>query len=165
MSAMLIDIPADAIVLSAANVRTDGDTDLAGLTASLTYGYAQRPCLTPIGDGHYTVLTGERRVRAALAAGWTTIPALVEDAPDPIATHTRRLLENLHRRDLSPLDEARALKLGWLCANALAIDQADAAQTALHTALNPAAALTAIQTLLDGTAWSAHARSSPRKPT
>ncbi len=43
MAARLMDVPASAIRLAPANPRTDGETDLDGLAASLAHGLAQRP--------------------------------------------------------------------------------------------------------------------------
>jgi hypothetical protein len=71
-----------------------------------------------LGDGKYSVLAGERRIRAAHLAGWKTIECVVRPRSDPLQAHTLRLVENLHRRDLHPLDEAAALKIAWLAANA-----------------------------------------------
>ena len=48
MTARLLDVPASAIRLTLANLRTDGEDDLDGLAASLTHGLAQRPTLIEI---------------------------------------------------------------------------------------------------------------------
>lgn len=153
--ARLAEVPLAAIRLAHTNPRSNGDADLGGLIASLAHGVAQPPALIEVAPGAYEVLTGERRVRAALAAGWPAIQALVEPPLSPIAAHTRRLVENLHRADLTPLDEARALKLGWLCANAEALGLAEGAHAALVRAPGVAAALDALAELLGVAGWSA----------
>lgn len=153
--ARLAEVPLEAIRLAPANPRSNGEAGLDGLTASLAHGVAQPPVLIEVAPGVYEVLTGERRVRAALAAGWPAIQALVEPPLSPIAAHTRRLVENLHRADLTPLDEARALKLGWLCANAEALGLAEQAHAALAGAPGVGAALDALAELLGMAGWSA----------
>ncbi len=154
MTTRLLDAPAAAIRLTPANPRTDGETDLAGLVASLAHGLAQRPTLVEVEPGVFEVLTGERRVRAGLALGWTAIPAVVEQPLDGLAAHSRRVSENLHRKDLGPLDEARALKLDWLNANVLALDLAGEAAAALAQAGSVRAGLAAVAAVLEAAEWS-----------
>jgi hypothetical protein len=153
-AARLLDVPAAAIRLTPANPRTDGAEDLDGLVASLSLGLAQRPTLIEVEPGVFEVLTGERRVRAGLVAGWTAIPAVVEDVLDPLTAHTRRVSENLHRKDLNPLDEARALKLDWLNANVLALGLAGEAGAALSQAGSVRAGLAAVAAVLEAAQWS-----------
>jgi ParB family chromosome partitioning protein len=59
------------------------------------------------GEGTYELIMGERRTRAAREAGLESIPAVVRDTADE---HLLRdaLLENLHRSELNPLEEASA---------------------------------------------------------
>ena len=54
---------------------------------------------------HYQLVAGERRWRAARAAGLTEIPALIEQLDDETALEIG-IIENLQREDLSPLEEA-----------------------------------------------------------
>jgi ParB family chromosome partitioning protein len=58
-------------------------------------------------DAPFELIMGERRLRAATAAGLTTIPAIVRDTSDANMLRDA-LLENLHRADLNPLEEASA---------------------------------------------------------
>jgi ParB-like chromosome segregation protein Spo0J len=119
-------VDVERIVLTPANPRTDGATDLDGLTASI--GHEQEPYLTTppsitlIDGGRYAVLVGERRVRSVRARGWRQLACQVYTAVDAIAAHELRIRENLHRRELHPLDEAIAFKLGWLNGNAVLMD-------------------------------------------
>jgi len=53
----------------------------------------------------YELVAGERRLRAATALGWKTIPALVREYDDR-TTLTLALVENLQRADLNPIEEA-----------------------------------------------------------
>ncbi|RSL29066.1 ParB/RepB/Spo0J family partition protein [Salibacterium salarium] len=55
----------------------------------------------------YEIVVGERRFRAAKAAGWTTVPAVVKDLSDEKLMEVA-LIENLQRENLNPLEEAKA---------------------------------------------------------
>lgn len=59
------------------------------------------------GGAHYQIVMGERRWRAAQAAGQTTIPAIVRETNDDNLLRDA-LLENIHRVQLNPLEEAAA---------------------------------------------------------
>lgn len=81
---------------------------LAGLAASIqTLGVLQPVLVRPVGDDQFELIAGERRWRAARRAGLQLIPALVQVAND-ISTLEQALVENLHREDLSGLEEAAA---------------------------------------------------------
>lgn len=58
----------------------------------------------PKGQG-FELIAGERRLRAAVALGWTEIPAVVKDTTDQEIL-TLALVENLQRSDLNPVEEA-----------------------------------------------------------
>jgi ParB family chromosome partitioning protein len=60
-------------------------------------------------DGRYEIIAGERRFRAAALAGLTDIPAIVRRTSDEDVL-TEALIENLHRADLNPLEEAAAYR-------------------------------------------------------
>ena len=59
--------------------------------------------------GQYEIIAGERRWRAAQAAGMHTVPCLVADMADEQVL-TAALVENIQRRDLNPIEEAQAYK-------------------------------------------------------
>jgi ParB family chromosome partitioning protein len=61
------------------------------------------------GEPHYELIMGERRFRASKAAGLERIPAVVKDTADE-AMLRDALLENIHRANLNPLEEASAYK-------------------------------------------------------
>lgn len=88
------------------------EDDLAELEHSIReFGVLQpivvRP-VTPGEDGtHYELIMGERRWRASQRAGLEAIPAVVKETPDD-AMLRDALLENLHRAQLNPLEEASA---------------------------------------------------------
>ena len=82
---------------------------LEELAASIrVQGVVQPVVLRPLGDG-YELGAGERRWRAAQLAGLGEIPALVRELPDQ-AVAAISLIENIQREDLSPLEEAAALR-------------------------------------------------------
>jgi ParB family chromosome partitioning protein len=81
---------------------------MASLTASIReVGVLQPVLVRAIGDDVYELIAGERRWRAARRAGLPTIPAIVRDAPESHSIE-EALIENLHRTDLNPLEEAGA---------------------------------------------------------
>src|SRR6185437_173137 len=70
------------------------------------FGVLQPVVVRASGAG-YELIMGERRLRAARAAGLTVIPAIVRDTADD-AMLRDALLENIHRAALNPLEEAAA---------------------------------------------------------
>jgi ParB family transcriptional regulator, chromosome partitioning protein len=80
---------------------------LASLAASIKAVGVLQPIIVRRVGGAYELVAGERRWRSARRAGLTTIPAIVRDVDD-LASVEQALVENLHRADLSPLEEAAA---------------------------------------------------------
>ena len=81
---------------------------LVELVASITeVGLLQPIVVRPAVGGGYELIMGERRWRATRQAGLGTIPAIVRDTTDD-ALLRDALLENLHRAQLNPLEEAAA---------------------------------------------------------
>jgi len=70
-------------------------------------GLLQPVVVRPLEDGRFELIMGERRWRATRDAGLDTIPAIVRDTSDD-AMLRDALLENLHRAELNPLEEAAA---------------------------------------------------------
>lgn len=70
------------------------------------FGVLQPIVVRPQGSG-FELVMGERRLRAAIAAGLNTIPAIVRETADE-AMLRDALLENIHRAQLNPLEEAAA---------------------------------------------------------
>ena len=92
----------------------DNDPELLALAQSLGEVKLIQPVsVVPAGDAasdRYLLVCGERRWRAAILAGWTVIPGFVLSMSPDEAT---RLIvdENLQRKDLNPIETARALRL------------------------------------------------------
>ncbi len=80
--------------------------DLSDLKASIEAKGVLEPILVrPREGGRFTIISGERRFRAAMEAGLSDIPCIVLDVSDAEVLEIA-LIENLQRKDLSPLEEA-----------------------------------------------------------
>lgn len=104
-------VPLAAIDGPTANPRTRFDaTALAELAASIQeYGVLQ-PVLLLRRGSRYEILAGERRWRAAHLAGLERIPAVVRDEDDAARVAEIRLIENIQREDLDPIELALAYR-------------------------------------------------------
>jgi len=84
--------------------------DLEELAASVKqHGVIQPIIVDKDSDGNFVIIAGERRSRAAALAGLSEIPALVRNYSDQKKLEVA-LIENLHRSDLNPIEEAMAYK-------------------------------------------------------
>jgi ParB family chromosome partitioning protein len=108
-AAVLADVPVASVSPNPNQPRVHFDEEsLAELTASIAeMGVLQPILIRPLGDDLYELIAGERRWRAAQRAGLTTIPAVVRTTDDATSVE-QALVENLHRQDLTPLEEAAA---------------------------------------------------------
>lgn len=108
-STQMLEIPVGAIEPNPNQPRTHFDEEsLTELAASIRdIGVLQPLLVRPAGDGRYQLIAGERRWRAARRAGVDLVPAVVREVDD-VASAEQALVENLHRADLSPLEEAAA---------------------------------------------------------
>jgi ParB family chromosome partitioning protein len=107
---MLEDVAVTAIEPHPNQPRVHFDEEsLAELAASIRAVGVLQPVLVRPGsdDGRYVLVAGERRWRAARRAGLDTIPAIVRDTDD-VSAIEHALVENLHRQDLTALEEAAA---------------------------------------------------------
>jgi len=83
------------------------EESLVELSASIKAIGVLQPILVRPVDNGYELIAGERRWRAAQRAGLSVIPAVVR-VTDELASVEQALVENLHRQDLTPLEEAAA---------------------------------------------------------
>lgn len=82
--------------------------DLKGLIESIKSKGVLEPLLVkPDGPDSYILIVGERRLEASKAAGLDRVPVVVRDAT-PSEMLEIALIENLHRKDLNPIEEAEA---------------------------------------------------------
>ena len=107
--ARLVQIDPASIVPNPRQPRTHFDADdLAELVHSVKqFGVLQPVVVREKGDGTYELIMGERRTRAARDAGLSEMPAIIRDTADEDLLRDA-LLENLHRSQLNPLEEASA---------------------------------------------------------
>lgn len=91
--------------------RFDDDA-LEELAASIREVGVLQPVVVRAGDtdGTYFLIAGERRLRAARMAGLATIPAVIRETESDERHLTEALIENVQRKDLSPLEEAAAYR-------------------------------------------------------
>ncbi|WP_030483643.1 ParB/RepB/Spo0J family partition protein [Nocardioides aequoreus] len=105
------ELPVTAIVPNPRQPRQVFDEDAMG---ELVHSVREIGLLQPVvvrrtGEASYELVMGERRWRATQAAGHDTIPAIVRDTSDDDLLRDA-LLENLHRAQLNPLEEAAAYR-------------------------------------------------------
>ncbi|PPF79706.1 chromosome partitioning protein ParB [Subtercola sp. Z020] len=119
--AKLASLSPDSIIPNAKQPRTEFDADdLAELVASIREVGVLQPIVvrelpaasgasasSPAGEPQYELVMGERRLRASKELGLSTIPAVIKDTADENMLRDA-LLENLHRSQLNPLEEASA---------------------------------------------------------
>ncbi|MCW2542722.1 MAG: parB-like partition protein [Frankiales bacterium] len=107
--ARFAELPLSWIVPNHAQPRTVFDEEaLKELEHSIReVGLLQPIVVRPLGGDRYELIMGERRWRASQNVGLETIPAIVRETPDTDMLRDA-LLENLHRSQLNPLEEAAA---------------------------------------------------------
>ncbi len=107
--ARFAEIPVGAIVPNPKQPRSVFDEEaLDELKVSIEeVGFLQPIVVRELGPDKYELVMGERRWRAAQAIGRETIPAIIRDTRDD-AMLRDALLENIHRANLNPLEEAAA---------------------------------------------------------
>lgn len=105
-----LEVPIAALTPNPRQPRAHFDEEaLAGLTASIAeLGVLQPILVRPMDDGRYELIAGERRWRAARRAGLPTVPVVLREADSDVELLEQALVENLHRADLNPLEEAAA---------------------------------------------------------
>jgi ParB family chromosome partitioning protein len=103
------EIPINQISPNPKQPRTVFDEDaLNELIASIKlFGILQPPVVRKVGENKYELVMGERRYRAAKAAGLTSIPVIIRQTPDNELLR-EALIENIHRSQLNPLEEGAA---------------------------------------------------------
>jgi ParB family chromosome partitioning protein len=106
-----LEVPVNAIAPNPKQPRTHFDDEaLAGLATSIReVGILQPLVVRRTSDGRYEVIAGERRLRAAKAAGLPVVPVVLRDSGDEELLRDA-LIENIHREDLNPIEQAEAFK-------------------------------------------------------
>ena len=83
--------------------------EIASLAESIKNHQQLQPILVRIVDGRYQLISGERRLRATIHAGLSTIRAEVRKADDRLVAELA-IIENLQRKDLNPIEKALSFK-------------------------------------------------------
>ncbi len=83
------------------------DSSIAELADSIAEHGVIQPIIVRQASGGYELVAGERRLRAAKAAGLEKIPAIVRNSTD-LKSLEIALIENIQRENLNPVDEAYA---------------------------------------------------------
>ena len=106
-----LEVPVNTIAPNPKQPRTHFDDEaLAGLAASIReVGILQPLVVRRTVEGRYELIAGERRLRAARAAGLPMVPVVLRDSGDD-AMLRDALIENIHREDLNPIEQAEAFK-------------------------------------------------------
>src|SRR5947208_6588900 len=162
-SSGLMEVPVNAVAPNPKQPRTRFDDDtIATLAASIReVGILQPLVVRRSGDGRYELIAGERRLRAAKAAGLASVPIVLRDSEDADLLR-EALIENIHREDLNPIEQAEAFKalLGELglkqeeLAERIGVSRSHIANTIRLLALP----LDVQQLLTDGKIQAGHAR-------
>lgn len=110
-SSLINEISLESITPNPSQPRTSFDEDaLNELAVSIReIGIIQPLSLRKIGSDQYQIIAGERRYRAAIKAGLTTVPAYIRTANDTELTEMA-LIENIQREDLNAIEIALTFK-------------------------------------------------------
>jgi ParB family transcriptional regulator, chromosome partitioning protein len=105
----VLEVPINQIEPNRYQPRSHFDEEsLTGLTASIReLGVLQPILVRKVGPDRYELVAGERRWRASKRAGLQLMPVIVREVADTLSLQ-QALVENLHRDDLNPLEEAAA---------------------------------------------------------
>ncbi|HEX2030673.1 MAG TPA: ParB/RepB/Spo0J family partition protein [Actinomycetota bacterium] len=106
----LVEIPVGAIAPNPRQPRETFDEEgIDALARSIREVGVLQPIVVRRRDRGYELVAGERRLRAARRAGLATIPAILRESDDAESLR-EALIENIHRQDLSPLEQAAAFQ-------------------------------------------------------
>jgi ParB family transcriptional regulator, chromosome partitioning protein len=107
--ATLVEVPVAAVIPNHRQPREVFDEEeIEGLATSISdMGLLQPIVVRPLDESRYELIAGERRLRASKLAGLETLPAVVRHTDDADLLK-EALVENIHRVQLNPLEEAAA---------------------------------------------------------
>ena len=88
---------------------TFDDDELQALADSIREHGLLQPIVVRRDGGRYQLIAGERRLRAAIKAGWSDVPAQIRDV-DERQLAELAIVENLQRKDLNPLEKAASFQ-------------------------------------------------------
>jgi ParB family chromosome partitioning protein len=106
----LVEVPVQAVSPNPRQPRQGfGEETLEALARSIQEVGVLQPIVVRKLNGGYELVAGERRLRAAKLAGLATVPAIIRTTDDTESLR-EALIENIHRQDLSPLEQASAFQ-------------------------------------------------------
>jgi ParB family chromosome partitioning protein len=85
------------------------ESEIVSLAESLKEHDMLQPILVRRVGQRWQLISGERRLRAAIHAGWTKVPARVRQADDRLVAELA-IVENLQRKDLNPIEKALSFR-------------------------------------------------------
>jgi len=111
MQSNLVNVPISAIRINPLQPRSDFDPAmLKALSASIEkFGIIEPLVLKDNDNGTYTLIAGERRLRASMDCGLKEVPAVIRNPSDSEMLEIA-LIENILREDISPIDKAKGFK-------------------------------------------------------
>jgi ParB family chromosome partitioning protein len=110
MEAQIRMINVDQLVPNKAQPRTQFDTSsLQELASSIRSHGIVQPLIVRRLQDKFEIIAGERRLKAAELLGLQSVPCIICDIDDNESSELA-LVENIHRKDLTPIDEARGYK-------------------------------------------------------
>jgi ParB family transcriptional regulator, chromosome partitioning protein len=111
VSTGITEVPLAAVSPNPRQPRTRFDDEtIASLAASIReVGILQPLVARRAGDSRFELIAGERRLRAAKAAGLATVPVVLRESDDADLLR-EALIENIHREDLNPIEQAEAFR-------------------------------------------------------
>jgi len=108
--AVVVDMAISQITVGDSRQRTEGeDEEIQELAASIKSIGVIEPVIVVRKDGAFLLVAGHRRIAASAIAGLTEIPAMVREGNEA-ETAEVRFAENFFRRDLSPVEQAAAIR-------------------------------------------------------
>lgn len=163
IESQVLQVPIEDIIPNRFQPRLNfDDSSLQELASSIKqHGIIQPLVLRKVGD-KYEIIAGERRYKASKIAGLTSVPAIVSQLDDKNSAEVA-IVENIQRRDLSSIEEARSYKTlldkGYLTQDQLA-KRMGVSQSAISNKLRLLSLTAEVQqALMDGKISERHARS------
>lgn len=89
--------------------RDFNESEIVSLAESLKEHDMLQPVLVRKVDSRWQLISGERRLRAAIRAGWSQVPARVRTADDRLVAELA-IVENMARKDLNPIEKALSFR-------------------------------------------------------
>jgi ParB family chromosome partitioning protein len=106
----LVEVPVQSVAPNPRQPRQAfGEEALGAMARSIQEVGVLQPIVVRRLDSGYELVAGERRLRAAKLAGLATVPAIIRTTDDAESLR-EALIENIHRLDLSPLEQAAAFQ-------------------------------------------------------